>query len=454
MNGIVNLKPTATQPPRVVEVVTPVANKPIIIDNQKQPVSTLRNYVEGKPIKVDWYQKQRDKVSGSYTQDAQVSATIDQFIKINKLLVRLDGDIDYSQDSKDLTFNIKGTLFVTTGLVPGEGDLFVYEAGNGRNLTYTITQASRLSALNESVYRCEFTALYYTSDKRFNDLNSKVLQEFIYIEDYANFGKASVITTDLFRQIKNLILAKDRMCDDYIKEFRDKETHLLLVPSQMSSTYDPFTAKAMQECLTHFAYHEMSKVRFQSIASDALQGFPTVWDALTERRPELLVGARIKSACINVSFLPSVTMLRTIRYCGASYLVFPQVESSTAPVELDAGDWIPTEGNSPLGPTHLLLNTSTLGAPVITHDVCKDGMYIFSRAFYNRDHAGMSFLELLLWRYLENQPPDVGALTQLVNNWRAWSNVKRYFYTPALLLLIDDAVRNNNSITNVQGNNR
>ena len=42
MNGIVNLKPTATQPPRVVEVVTPVANKPIIVDNQKQPVSTQK----------------------------------------------------------------------------------------------------------------------------------------------------------------------------------------------------------------------------------------------------------------------------------------------------------------------------------------------------------------------------------------------------------------------------
>lgn len=454
MNGIVSLKPTATQPPRVVEVVNPVGNKPIVVDNQKLPTSTLRNYVEGRPVKVDWYQKQRDKVSGSYTQDGQVSASIDQFIKINALLVRLDGEIDYNQDNKDLTFSIKGALYVTTGLVPAEGDLFVYEAGNGRKLVYTVTQSNRLSALNEAVYRCDFTALYYSTDKRFDDLNKKVLQEFIFIEDYANFGKASVITTDLFRLIKNLILAKERMAEDYIREFRDKETHLLLVPSQMSSTYDPFTAKALQECLTHLSYYDLNKVRFQSISLDDLEGFPTVWDALTQRRPDLLIGARIKSACISISSIPAVTMLRTIRHCGASYLVFPQVESSTAPIANEAGDWLPTSGNNPNGPAHLLFHSTTANTRVITHDVCKDGLYIFSKAFYNKDHEGMSFLELLLWRYMENQPPDVAALQELVSNWRAWPNVKRYFYTPALLLLIDDAVRNNHSITNVQGNNR
>lgn len=453
--SLITLSPTSPAPTRAVEPVVPPKHIPIIVDAPRYDVSALRGVTEGTPIVVDWYQKLKDKISGTYAVDSTVSSTIDQLLKINRLEVRLDGEIDYTQNDKDKTFLIKGELIVTNGLVPNEGDCFRYEAGNGRSLIYTINSAVRTSAMDEGMYRCSFSALFYTSDARYRDLESKVVDSYHYVRDYATLGRSAVVTTEFFSNAKELHKIRHNMAQDYLREFVNHDHKLLLVPSQSQKTYDPYTAHAFRAAMPELPYHKQQAVKFHDTVEDGGSGDPTIWDALLERRADLLVGCRTLSYTVNVGGLVTKPILRSIRYCGANYLVFPVTDNETSDVTIMGTAFTPEAGTTPTGPLDLMLQKNPVqGARPATYPPSMEGRYVLSPAFYNRDEENMSLLEWLTWNYLDGNPSDMRALLSLVSNYRAWPDVRRYYYTPLLMILMNAALQEGSTAIGKDGDNR
>lgn len=444
--SLVELSPTAKYPDRAPEPQVPANVKPIVVDNEFTDKANLKRYIEGMPITTNYYQMVNDGVMGTYGYDPLKSPLLQQYIRVNGLELRLDGDILPTQNVKDQTFTIKGTAYVTAGVIPAEGDLFSYDVGDGRHGIFQINQQTRMTAMNNTVYQVEFQLIFYTSDKRFNDLETKVIEEMFFLKDFEQFGKSAVVTTETFDTLKYLYKAQHDMARDYIREFKSNEHHFLAVPGQPSSTYDPFVAAAFRGLIDPTRFPEIDRVNTYSFSADEFQSLYTIWDVILERRKELLVGVREKSMAANVGTFAPMPMSFSMRYCGATVLVMPGSDTEVYSSITNFGNmWTPGEGKMPGGPEFLKAPNNIVGLantiPML-HPVSKDGYYVLSKAFYNKEPEGFSLLEKLLWDYLDNRFVNIDHLRHIATNYRAWPSVRRFYYVPLVMILIQISLQN------------
>lgn len=438
--NLVNFGPTAPPPDRVVQPITPTQTKPTVVDTSKRPVGTLNGFVDGIPARVNWYSQVNDGQQGTYGYDKGKSGTVQQFVKINNLEIRLDGDITPTQNPQDKTFIISGNAHVTTGVVPNNGDCFAYEAGNGRYGIYQVNDTVRTTALNAAVYRISFTQIFFTTDSRYQDLEKKVVEQLYFIREYAQFGRDPVVTTAVYHDLMELHKLQAQMAQDYIQTFTSREFGFLAVPFQAATTYDPFVSEAFRALIDPSRHPQIERVRFYKFSQDGGYNQPTLWDVVLQRRPDLLVDCRSRSEVTQFTNYPAQPTMLSLRYCGADKLVLPQSESDGGFQRADyTEDWQPTPGPVPKGPLEAFLPPAIKGPAAelpMLHPVCKDGYYVLSGAFYRNDPKGFSLLEKLVWDYLERDSLRSDLVRHLASNYRTWEPTQRFYYIPLVLALI------------------
>ena len=67
--------------------------------------------------------------------------------------------------------------------------------------------------------------------------------------------------------------------------------------------------------------------------------------------------------------------------------------------------------------------------------------YIFSRDFYNRDHALLSQLELQVVRYMEDNNIIKEVIFELISTWSKWNTLQQFYLTPVLIMLMRATLR-------------
>jgi hypothetical protein len=315
------------------------------------------------------------------------------------------------------------------------------DAGNGRVAIMQVNNSQRMTAVDDSVYQIDFTRMYYATDARYADLEKKVIQTYEYLKDFANFGKEAVVTQTEFADLKALSTIQYELVDDYLRNYANRDSKLLVVPGQFIPTHDAFTAHAFRSLVNVRRHPSIENLRFVKDGVTNTSEQPTLWDVLMERRKELLVGCRSQSHALMASAFPQRPILRSMRFCGADQLVFPALPGSN-PDNLFVGStpWAPEAVAPVAGPAAMLARKGAPNPAAATmpplHPVCMDGYYILSSAFYTNDAAQQSLLEKLVWDYLENESISARDVHYLVSNHRAWSAVDRYFYVPIVLVLI------------------
>lgn len=437
-----SFSPTATAPPTAPQPVLPTQVKPIVVDNNERPVSQLRGYLEGMRLVVHYYRMVTDKTQATYGHDTGKSRALQQYVKIERLELVMDGDLQSTQDTKDKTFITSGDAFFDVpGVVPNAGDLFSMDVGNGRVGVMQVNTSERITAMNDSAYRLQFTQLFYASDARYADMESKVVQTMHYMRDYLQFGKDPVVTDTVFSDLKSLSRLKDELIRDYVRAFTNHNHKLLMVPGQSTLTHDPYTALAFRKLVNVRTHPEVQELRFLNNGVDDQLDQPTLWDVLLQRRPELLIGCRDRSHSIHRGMFRASPMLRSLRYSGADTIVFPYSRTpSLEDREEGSFPWQPEVVFSPGGPLNMMARA---GSPSVNaaelvplHPVSKDGFYILSEGFYTNDASKQSLLDKLVWDYLQGEGISSRDLHYLVSNHRAWSAPDRYFYVPIILVLI------------------
>lgn len=438
--SLISFGPVKTKPPVAPQPTQPTNFKPVAVDNSQMPVAHLRGHVEGMPVLVHYYAKYADEVTATYGPDSGKSPVLQQYKKINNLEMRLDGDIDQAQNDETKEFIIEGSATIAHGVVPNGGDVFCMDVGNGRKGVFEVRTSKRMSALNETVYYISFVMIFYTSDDRFKDLEKKVTQTYHYVKDYAQFGRDPVVTTQVFKDMQELSRQRRQIADDFIRSFLHKDSMTLVCPTTTGFAYDPYTAKAFRSLVDSRHHPQIERVRFHSINPDGLDDSPTVWDAVLQRRKDLLVGCRDKVGLAVMSYLRTKPKLDSIRYSGVRHIVHPRTEQETL---LGMDKYLPefnaSEGSTSVASDALAQRVGEIGT--LRKDVtplkpaCDGGYYVLSQSFYEKNEPECSLLELLVWDYLEAETVDIRSLTWLVSNIRAWSSAQRYFYTPLVLAL-------------------
>lgn len=444
--SLLTFGPSATPAPTAPQPVLPTQVKPVVVDNQVRPVSHLRGYIEGMRCVVNYYSQVTDGTSATYGHDVGKSALLQQYRKIKRLEIVLDGDIVPNQNTQDKTFVIAGTAFISTGVVPNEGDVFVMDVGDGRMGVMQVNNSQRMTAMNDSVYQIEFQQIFFSSDTgRFNDMESKVVQELNFVRDFAQFGKDPVVTDTVYADLKALSKIQYELVEDYLRAFTNRDHRLLTLTGQSLVTYDAFTAKALRAIVDTRLHPAIEQLRFLNDGLDDQRDQPTLWDVLLQRRADLLIGCRDRSHAISTKNYPRSPVIRSLRYSGAQLLIFPYSRTPSLEDKAEGSQaWTPTAVATPGGSTTLMQRVgqpeSTAQNMVVMHPVCKDGYYVLSEAFYTNNATEQSLLEKLVWDYLQGEGISSRNLHYLVSNHRAWSAPERYFYVPVVLMLMRAAL--------------
>ena len=190
------------------EVVPPTPETPKIYNEQYrhsivqgtyQPETSLITMVQGTPFIVEYYRQRLAPDEEPQPFDPFNAATYNQYTRIRKLIVKSEGDgaFDFNTDKGES--NVKYTGWVSFGLPPIRGDVFISEIMDGRAGLFQITDQPELPNFTANkAYRITFQMVGILEQSWAEELERRVQQELVYSIDSALNGGVGLVSEEDF----------------------------------------------------------------------------------------------------------------------------------------------------------------------------------------------------------------------------------------------------------------
>lgn len=450
--SLIGLAPEAAPPvePAIPNVQSPAA-KSTIVDTSITPRNTLIAYAEGAPWLTHYYQLILSKDAGLYGHDASQSAVNQTYRKILRLEMRLQGELNITQDTQDKRFSGRGTALIPQGVIANSGDMFAADLGDGREGIFEVSNSTRKTMRDQAIYEIEFRLIFIARDDqpRYADLENKVADTVVFMRDYARLGKDPIVATEVFYDIQELYKQQAQITQDYRRWFFSNENACMTVPGQDSTTYDPFADKFLRSVIDTYRDPAFQRAVVHSLQDDNHYNDITLWDLLRERRYDLITGCRLKLGWFATSQLNRFPRFRSLYYSQIRVVVYPVPLEEGPDSRANGMDFILSDGplNTPPNPGSQAQETPRTNKPkdVILEplkEVHQGGFYVFSEAFYTGGQDGdLSLLEKLTLDFLNGKPVNTAHLRWLISNYRSWPPLHRYYYLPVCLMLMRSVVQ-------------
>ncbi len=449
MTNLMGLSPRAEPPisPQTPQIINP-AQESLAIDNSVRPLSTLVQYIEGAPWRVDWLQLILTKDMALMGHDASSNATLQQYKRINNVILKLQGDLQTTQDQTTKRWTSRGQAFVTGGFNPDKGNLFLADAGQGRQGCFEVTNCEQKSMFAETPWLVDFNLTFFEKDEpaRWNDVLTKIQAVYYYHQDYARFGLNPIITEGRFNALLDIARLEAIMVDDYARWFFSIETRSMAVPAGKRNLYDPFVDDFLRFAVETSQHPVLSQARLLPLKQDADALAMTLWDAFRRRDVGTLNYCRRTYATASTRQFYYMPQHRSLRYSRFDEIVYP-LPHERVHAFMDTSGITTTDGYIVRNPEDMALPLyANKPAGVVLEpikNVHADGFYVFSRAFWEPtavDDASqplqLSLFEKHAMDYLQGKPLNPEHVLWLAKQYPAWPLLERYYYMPILLLLM------------------
>jgi hypothetical protein len=393
-----------------------------------------------------------NKDNALYSQDVGQTGVQQQYTKYKNFELRQQDSLSDDQDDVDKVFTVKGTALVHSGLIPNEGDMFAGDVGDGRLGIFNITRSLRMGIMTDTVYQIEYSLVYFSNVKpdSFLDLESKVIDTFFYVKDRLDYNDSPFLTTEEYDFTLRLGNYYKEMSLNYFSWFFSKEFSAYIVPGQMTPTFDYFVYKALRVIFRDDRFNILQKHQAINIDDDDLidRGFD-LFSVLLERSTDKFLFCDRTYGLVRTDTFSYEGASTNIRYTGIQSLVYPvsnevrvdethnRVVHSVLNVSL-----IPTPGTLDTVTQAKELTSFTFGTKTVPliKLITVDDKYIFSNDFYTRTET-LSLLESLVLTYIDGKTINPKALKVLLDNYRFWPRLERFYYIPILIILIQSILK-------------
>lgn len=447
---LLGIKPSTPLPvqPIVPKIEDPAA-KSVVVDNRVTPTNSLATYVEGAAWHVNYYSKIFSTDMATLGHDASSSAVNDQYKLIKRMLLRLQGELSPSQDDVTKRFSVRGTAIVFAGVIANRGDLFMADAGDGREGFFEVTSSKQLSVFKETAYEIEFNLVFFGDEtERRYDLENKVAATYHFVADYSRFGKNPLVTETRFQALLEISSLTSVMVDDYSRWFYSIEYGCMLAPEYSRTTHDPYLDKFLRYAVEVSNYPLLTKARAFVVHEDDMAYALTLWDVIARRHAPSLTQARSRYGVATTQQFFHIPHHRSLRFSRLKDLIYPTQERTQLPPfynrmqvqtlpDMIARDAVYSE--MPLldmPPEGVILQ-----ALKNVHD---GGYYVFSQAFWSDGQAvdeegallPLSLLEKFTLDYIKGNAINPVHLVWLAKSYPRWPLLERYYYMPVVMLLM------------------
>ena len=171
--------------------------------------------------------------------------------------------------------------------------------------------------------------------RRRADLDAKVVQEYVVVQDYLAVGEKPSITKKQFLNRQNLVQVRAELVDMYYVDFYSRNRNTLLVPDQKGQTYDPFVTLFMRDLISSDENRLASRCAIPSVMLLPGMRQYTIWDAIRKDS-----AAMIRTVCKRVGLINARYFRAQAVYAGAEG--HARTACSGMPRMLACGLWVAT----------------------------------------------------------------------------------------------------------------
>jgi hypothetical protein len=427
--------------------------KGVTVDTRYIPSSALLTHVEGSSMSVNWYSQVLNDDTELAGQNPNRNPILQPYLLIEGMELKVTTPLTFAQIENTQNVGATGQANVYPFLVPNDGDMFLTDVGDGREGIFKVTNTTRKSIFKDTCYEIEYEFVDFSDRNLFRiaDLNTKVVETYVFMKDFLQYGQNPVLLKEEANMVLDLTFAHQDITRQWFQEFFSREFSTLAVPGQAFATYDSFITTFMMKFVTTLAAPEVQYTRLLNTDGPMDLKTPTIWDVCRERNPMLMRMINRQMGLTAALYFPSNPMMEGIHHSGFQYIVYPKNPRQSwddkrnmyQPLMLA---YSLTPVPSIAGRLEELITAADLkGMPYencpLLKDILCDDYYIFSQAFYDQDRPNMSKLEQAVWDMIERKPVSLKLLNFFTKTYQTWGGLERFYFTPFVLMLIRSQIR-------------
>ena len=428
------------------------------VDTRYTPIRHILQYVDGSRWRVRYYSQALARDSELSPQQDNLSPVYQQYRCIDGLILMASRGLELSQDEESKSMVAVGTSTVMSGdVIPNKGDQFLADIGDGQEGIFSVTDSTKLTHLKDALYEIEYS-LVSTTDQdptRRNDLEAKVIQEFVFVQDHLKTGENPIITRSAYVQRERMEMVTRDLINQYFQDFFSHERSTLLIPDQTEICYDPFLTTFVRDVVNHDESRWVNFVDIPEVLSIPGMRQQTIWDALRVHSHSMVRSVARRAGLLSSRFFRGQAHYAGAYYAGLGRVVYPLDPRTDPDVRFDrckpsASGAVLIGGDVRRGDIQEYLAEPVTGF-TYTQDatdvlpyivpVTADDRYVFTNKFYLCEGPYSSQLERITHQMLNNEPIDKAMVLKLAEAANRWPNLERFYYVPVMLALLRVSIR-------------
>lgn len=457
---IAQLKPTVTIPPKDVSPIGDLLKekevyKTATADSAIQPPQSLLAYMDGMPWSVQYFSQVISKHDDIREVDIGQNAALQQYKKVNHFELKVQSDLQTSVDQETGRTDVTGTSIVIS-IIPNQFDYFVADASTRGRALFMVTNSTRMTYNNESVYEIDYALVGYvdegTTKDRYEALLGRSVTEYYYVKERVIENLQPLLTKEEHGLSLNLNAEYRTIFSSYLENFVSPRDKLLVLPDPDEHIYDPRLADFVRKIADSHDTPSIYNVQRVSVDREPFYAMSSVLTVIAERDASKLGLCMNKAGKVSRSFFKQNSFLTSTNCWKVESYIYPDSDSQNTRAvayfsnhpKFSTTDFFDTNLSVAEGLAYEALPTNLVRYAerdiLKIKQVNKGSYYIFSEDFYKQTEQ-CSLLEILVLDYLNKRPLNRNHLSLLVEQWYSWPAMEAFYYTPILLVLIKEATR-------------
>lgn len=462
LGGIVSPSPIDATPAPVTTIkIAESKYKDVAVDTRWSPIDSIMPHVAGAKWTVEYFAQVIDTDTQLMSQAPTTSGVYQQYKLIKELVLRVTTPLNSVQDTETKMMQMDGAAILSAGIIPNEGDMFTADIGVGTPAVFRVTASKKNSVLKQATYDIEY-ALASTSSEYTEDLERKVIDTYVFRQDFLTHGREGVILEEDDVVLSALEQKYVTMVAKYFNAFFNPEFATFTIPLMQFPTYDPFLTRFLNEQFSKDDSVVLQKLRVLNLGNDACVKQYNFWDALINRDFSYLNSGFTKVGLVYTNQFIQNPYLNGIRWTGIVQCVYPlnprigiggvglyDPKTATDGIGLTATPYsFYTEVSSnssisdyavnqvyPSELTHAAITGLNANGTATFQSIGVDSHYILSEKFYTQDES-MSVLERLISDYIHKKQIDPIQLSKTLDICERWGVLEQFYLIPVLLIMI------------------
>lgn len=406
----------------------------IAITNEDEQLVKISQYIGGERWTGDYYLSALASGDEVDIFDPGAEPSVYQYYKIKNLVIFQETPLEMAD-----AVNLTGSGYISAGIIPNVGDMFVANVNNSRKGIFTVTEIEKRTYNLNSIYLISYKLhIFADSDPDFiTSMDNCVVKNYFYNRDHILTNSSPIVLEENWYNVLKLKKDKQRIINAFFDIATDTDTNYLVVPGQAEVTIDPMISEFIHTVLSVRDHKTLNRISNITINHDSYDQ-PNIWRALLEQDGDIISTMVQEYDVVYRSSMLDYGLLASAYYQNINRIVYPKnYDPNIVENDAPAGGLVLQYIENPFR-----VNKPEVDNLIPTFDV-ENTYYVLTENFYTKNTGTMTQLEALIWDYLDGKEIDASAMKDFVDDFLHWGRIEQFYYIPLLLILISYIEENN-----------